>query len=75
MKRTTLIHQIAHCALFLLLPIATGTRAWPQTAKQPAAQQAPEQPASQSGANLPPLQLDGNEVLHHLNQVIGWYRH
>ncbi len=75
MKRTTQIHQIAHCALFLLLLIASATGAWPQTAKQPTAQPAPAQPASQSGASLPPLQLDGNEVLHHLNQVIGWYRH
>jgi small-conductance mechanosensitive channel len=24
---------------------------------------------------LPPLQLDGNAALHHLNQVISWYRH
>jgi hypothetical protein len=75
MKRTTQIHQIAHCALFLLLLIASATGAWPQTAKQATAQPAPAQPASQSGASLPPLQLDGNEVLHHLNQVISWYRH
>lgn len=26
-------------------------------------------------SNLPPLQLDGNAALQHLNQVIGWYRH
>jgi hypothetical protein len=24
---------------------------------------------------LPPIQLDGAAVLHHLNQVISWYRH
>ncbi len=24
---------------------------------------------------MPPLQLDGNAVLHHLNEVISWYRH
>lgn len=35
------------------------------------------QPASQSTPppSLPPLQLDGNAALHHLNQVISWYRH
>lgn len=37
--------------------------------------QAPAQSALQAGSNLPPIQLDGNAVLHHLNQVIGWYRH
>ena len=34
------------------------------------------QPASQtSPSNLPPLQIQGSEALHHLNQVISWYRH
>ncbi|HTZ84102.1 MAG TPA: mechanosensitive ion channel family protein [Candidatus Acidoferrales bacterium] len=36
----------------------------------------PEQQTSQpSSSRLPPLQLDGNLALHHLNQVISWYRH
>lgn len=35
-----------------------------------------EPPASQpSPGNLPPLQLQGAEALHHLNQAISWYRH
>lgn len=34
----------------------------------------PAQPAIQA-STLPPLQLNSNEVLHHLNQVINWYRH
>lgn len=29
----------------------------------------------QPQSSLPPLQLDGNAALHHLNQVINWYRH
>jgi small-conductance mechanosensitive channel len=34
------------------------------------------QTATQPAANiLPPLQLDGTATLHHLNQVISWYRH
>ena len=75
MKRTTLIFPTARCALFLSISIIGATGAKAQTSKQPAAQQAPAQNASQPSANLPPIQPDSNEVLHHLNQVISWYRH
>jgi len=75
MKQTRLIHQIAQCALCLLIALALATNTTSQRANQPAPPQAPAQPASQSGASLPPIQLDGDEVLHHLNQVISWYRH
>lgn len=30
---------------------------------------------SEAASNLPPLQLDGDAALHHVNQVINWYRH
>src|SRR5690348_4023225 len=30
---------------------------------------------SQMQSSLPPLQLDANAALHHLNQIISWYRH
>jgi small-conductance mechanosensitive channel len=34
------------------------------------------QPNSQSAVNaLPPVTLDGSAALHHLNQIISWYRH
>jgi small-conductance mechanosensitive channel len=41
---------------------------------------AAEQPNSKPGAataasNLPPIQLDSVAPLHHLNQIISWYRH
>ncbi len=36
---------------------------------------APEQNAQPSGNVLPPIPLDGDVALHHLNQVINWYRH
>lgn len=75
MKPTTLIHHIAHCALCLSMALALATNTKSQSAKQPAPPQAPVQPTPQSGASLPPIQLDGNEVLRHLNQVISWYRH
>jgi small-conductance mechanosensitive channel len=39
----------------------------PKTAAQPSSQTAP--------SRLPPIQLDGEAALHHLNQVISWYRH
>jgi small-conductance mechanosensitive channel len=40
----------------------------------------PQNPAGSQNAVaqshlLPPLQLDGNAILHNLNQVISWYRH
>jgi small-conductance mechanosensitive channel len=42
-----------------------------KTSNQPPARaQSPPLPAS----NLPPLKLDGDAVLHHLNQVVRWYR-
>ncbi|HTU42241.1 MAG TPA: mechanosensitive ion channel family protein [Candidatus Aquilonibacter sp.] len=31
--------------------------------------------AQGESSSLPPLQLDGSAVLHHLNQLISWYRH
>ncbi|HTS10470.1 MAG TPA: mechanosensitive ion channel protein MscS [Candidatus Eisenbacteria bacterium] len=44
-----------------------------QNADQKKAPPAPQR--SHSESSLPPLQLDGNAALHHLNQVINWYRH
>jgi small-conductance mechanosensitive channel len=39
----------------------------------------PTKPAQQNAqaqeSQLPPVQLDGDAVLHHLNQIIDWYRH
>jgi small-conductance mechanosensitive channel len=35
---------------------------------------APQQP-SENSPSLPPIPLDGNAALHHLNEVISWYRH
>src|SRR5579864_838107 len=75
MRQTRLIHHIAQCALCVLIALALATNTTSQRASQPAPPQAPAQPASQSGASLPPIQLDGDEVLHHLNQVISLYRH
>ena len=41
---------------------------------QPAKPASP-QPAQSAPSLLPPLQLDGSAALHHLNQIISWYRH
>ena len=66
------------------LPLIGALALWAQTAKQPepvkpAAQQSSEQssqPGSQnSTSTLPAIQLDGSAALHHLNQIISWYRH
>ena len=62
-------------ALSLVGGLVGGLGLWAQAAKQPAPIKAPAQPISQASPNgLPPLQLDGDAALHHLNQVIRWYR-
>lgn len=49
-----------------------------QTPEKPASDKAPTRPAaaeSPSDSNLlPPIQFDSNTALHHLNEVINWYR-
>jgi small-conductance mechanosensitive channel len=64
----------------LWLPLFSMLALWAQTAKQPG----PAKPrvrqssptGSQTSANpLPPVQLDGSAAVHHLNQLISWYRH
>lgn len=45
---------------------------------QDSKQKQPAPPAKNGDSHpkrLPPLQFDSNAVLHHLNQVINWYRH
>ena len=61
----------ARIALLLAIValIASAQDAKPPSSSQPAKQQSPP-PVS----TLPPLQLDGDAALHHLNQVISWYR-
>lgn len=66
MKRTEIISRIVIC-LYLMATAGSPTSA--QDATKP---NAPQTPATES---LPPLQLDGDAVLHHLNAVISWYRH
>ena len=59
----------AACALVagsLLLPAQDSTGSPPANEGS--------QPSTASN-NLPPVQLDDTAVLHHLNQVISWYRH
>jgi small-conductance mechanosensitive channel len=43
--------------------------------KQPGEPAAGQQSGQTAPSPLPPLQLDGSAILHHLNQVISWYRH
>jgi len=52
-----------------------GPALWAQKSGQPQPQNTAAQQASPSPSNnLPPIQLDGNAALHHLNTVISWYR-
>src|ERR1700678_954331 len=62
------------------LCIIGGLAAGAQDARPPQPVKAPAQPAAQQSSQtapniLPPIQLDGEAALHHLNEVIGWYRH
>lgn len=76
MKRNYLIRRIANCILILFVCMQTGGRAGSQAqdTKASSPPQAAAQSAPAPGTNLPPLQLDGNAVLDHLNQVVNLYR-
>jgi len=59
----------------LALSLVGGLVLWAQASKQPPSMKAPTQPSSKASPSvLPPIQLDGDAALHHLNQVIRWYR-
>lgn len=62
--RLTLVFVLATAAL--LVPA--------QNAKPSAPAQPAKQASSPPPSTLPPLQLNGDAALHHLNQVISWYR-
>lgn len=60
--------------------VVIGVLSCAQDSKQSPTKQtnppAPNPSSSQpSSPSLPPLQLDANGTLHHLNQVVNWYRH
>ncbi|HKT88054.1 MAG TPA: hypothetical protein VJQ59_06440 [Candidatus Sulfotelmatobacter sp.] len=70
--RRTLSAISALCVV-VALSSAQNSKPNSKSAQQP---KAPAQQNSQpSSSSLPPLQLDGDAALHHLNQVISWYRH
>src|SRR5579863_1686296 len=59
--------------LTLAFVLATAVLIAPAQNSKPSAPQ-PAKPPSSLPSTLPPLQLDGDAALHHLNQVISWYR-
>src|SRR5579863_2464162 len=64
---------IAGLALSFLL---TGPGSPAQDLKQPDPAKAPTQQTSEPPSNpLPPVDVDGEAALHHLNEIISWYRH
>ena len=68
-KRGVMVNVLTAC-------LALAAVSWSQNSKpsQPPTQALP--PAAQTSANpLPAVQVDGSTVLHHLNQLISWYRH
>ena len=54
--------------------LVIGALCWAQDGKQPTPSK-PNPPAANPSSSLPPLQLNGDAALHHLNQVVNWYRH
>ncbi len=72
-------HAFRRTIRILWLPLFAALALWAQTAKRPEPAQTPVQQGSQtvstSASPLPPIQLDGSVALHHLNQIISWYRH
>jgi small-conductance mechanosensitive channel len=74
MKRNGFLRRIAYCAVILSFQLAAADSG-AQNSGQPIPQQAPAQSNPPSNSSLPSLQLDSNALLHHLNQVIAWYRH
>jgi small-conductance mechanosensitive channel len=71
-SRRTVRWTVASVALSLI----GGVVSWAQNSMPPQPLKTPGQQSSQTSPNtLPPMQLDGAAVLHHLNQVISWYRH
>lgn len=68
-------HASNRASVKVVLLLAVAALVVPaQNAKPPAPAQPPKQQSSQPAPTLPPLQLDGDAALHHLNQVISWYR-
>ena len=76
-KRSLYFSQIARKLLPVAIAgcflIAAAVRA--QKTDQPITPPVQKEQKPPTPSNLPPLQLDGNAALQHLNQVIGWYRH
>jgi len=76
-KRSSYFRQIA----IKLFPLAmagcflVAVEARAQKADQPKTSPAQKQQNSAAPSNLPPLQLDGNAALYHLDQIVSWYRH
>jgi len=61
-------------ALLIFFVLASSARAQDSKLSQP--QNATPQASTQSAPlTLPPVQLDGDAVLHHLSQLISWSRH
>lgn len=76
MKVNDFIHRIARYLILIPFSILMGayTGSDAQQAKDSNQAQNPAQSNAPSGTHLPALQIDSNTVLHHLNQVINWYR-
>jgi small-conductance mechanosensitive channel len=59
----------------LAIYASVATVSWSQAPKPPqSVTQAPQPTSQPAGSSLPPVQIDGAAVLHHLNQLISWYR-
>jgi len=73
MKWNGSVRKFGYFAVIAFLQL-TGAKGNGQNPKQPATAQPPAHSDSQPITSLPQLQLDSNALLHHLNQVIAFYR-
>lgn len=62
------------CTFILLFLLFAGLSGQGQNSKPKQPGTPPPAPPQASPKHLPPLQFDTNAPLHHLNQVISWYR-
>lgn len=69
------VRRIGHWIVGIIASsLIGGVVSWGQHSPQPP--EAPTQQSSQPPTHtVPPVQLNGDAALHHLNQVISWYRH
>jgi len=74
MKQNDFSRGISRFVILISFSILTGACTGSDTQQTKDSNHPQNSGPFQAAGHPPPLQLDGNTVLHHLNQVINWYR-